>query len=213
MKIELFRRALVLVALVSLPAAAAEPLTLGSLFTDHAVLQRDMAVPVWGKAEPGRQVVVQFAGQEKRATADKDGRWTVKLDPMPLRPKGGRSPSRPTRTARRSTAQDVLVGEVWVCSGQSNMWWTVGLSNYGQATIAAAGDPQLRLFNASPRATDAPQESIGGQWLRRCAGQRARIFGRGLLFRTGAAARSESARRLDRIGRRRNRGRSLDATG
>ncbi len=75
--------AMAVVALLSHALQAAEPLTVGSLFTDHAVLQRDMVVPVWGKAEPGREVVVQFAGQEKQATADKDGRLDVaKLDPM-----------------------------------------------------------------------------------------------------------------------------------
>ena len=150
---------------MSLPAAAAEPLTLGSLFTDHAVLQRDTSIPVWGKAEPGRQVVVQFAGQEKRATTDKDGRWTLKLDPIGASADGQTLTVKTDPEGETLTRGDVLVGEVWVCSGQSNMAWNVASSNYGQATIAGAGDAQLRLFHAGSHATDAPQESIGGQWV------------------------------------------------
>ena len=137
MRIQLAAQALAVVALLSPSLRAAEPLTLGSLFTDHAVLQRDMAVPVWGKAEPGREVVVQFAGQEKRATADKDGRWMVKLDPMPASA-DGRTLTVKTDTGRRDARalQDVLVGEVWVCSGQSNMAW-----NVGGATMARRPSP------------------------------------------------------------------------
>ena len=81
MRIPLIARLLVVLGLFSAPLSAAEKLSLSSLFTDHAVLQRDIAVPVWGKAEPGLKVVVQFAGQEKPATADKDGKWSVSLVP------------------------------------------------------------------------------------------------------------------------------------
>ena len=69
---------LLVVGLVAGSLTAAERLTLGSLFTDHAVLQRDMPVAVWGQAEPEAKISVQFAGQEKQATADKSGRWLVK---------------------------------------------------------------------------------------------------------------------------------------
>ncbi len=143
---------------------AAEPLTLGSLFTDHAVFQRDIAVPVWGKAEPGCKVVVQFAGQEKPATADKDGRWMVKLDPMAASADGQTLTVKTESGAPTLTRQDVLVGEVWVCSGQSNMAFGLKDSVNGEAAIAAAGDAQLRLFAAGARAMDEPQESIGGRW-------------------------------------------------
>ena len=144
--------------------SAAEKLSLSSLFTDHAVLQRDTAVPVWGKAEPGLKVVVQFAGQEKPATADKDGKWSVKLDSLAASAEGRTLTVKAESGTESVARQDVLVGEVWVCSGQSNMGWTLKQSTGGDEAIAAAGDAQLRLFNASARAVDEPQDSIGGTW-------------------------------------------------
>jgi len=143
---------------------AAEKLTLASLFTNNAVLQREMPVPVWGWAEPNSKVVVQFAGQEKTATADKYGAWAVKLDPLATSAKGA------TRTVKAEPGTDslkrenILVGEVWVCSGQSNMGWPLKSSVGGPEAIKEAGDDQLRLFNASARAVDEPQTTIGGTW-------------------------------------------------
>lgn len=100
-------------------------LELGAPFTDGAVLQREMAVPVWGWTAPGGTVTVQFAGQSKTAKAGADGKWMVSLDPLKASfdaaelkvtdDKGG-----------AATVKDVLVGEVWMASGQSNMQWPVG---------------------------------------------------------------------------------------
>jgi len=100
--------------------AALEP---GSPFVDHAVLQRGMSAPVWGKAAPGAEVTVDFAGQSKACRADADGNWRVSLDPMEASREG-----RELRISACSggceetvSADDVLVGEVWLASGQSNM--------------------------------------------------------------------------------------------
>jgi sialate O-acetylesterase len=164
MRVRLVAHSFAIVVLSFSSLSAAEPLTLGSLFTDHAVFQRDIAVPVWGKAEPGRKVVVQFAGQEKEATSGKDGHWLVKLDPM------GASADGKTLTVKTEpgdtplTRQDVLIGEVWICSGQSNMAFGLKGADTGEAAIAAAGDAQLRLFAAGAKATDEPQETIAGAW-------------------------------------------------
>src|SRR5688572_16105940 len=108
-----------LVGLLAGSLNAAERLTLASLFTDHAVLQRGMPAPVWGEAPPEAKITVQFAGQEKQATADKSGRWSVKLDPLTENAKGEIL----TVKAGEETLslEDVVVGEVWICSGQSNM--------------------------------------------------------------------------------------------
>ena len=164
MRIQLIAPMLAVIALLGSSIQAAEKLSLSSLFTDHAVLQRDIAVPVWGKAEPGTKLVVQFGGQEKPGTADKDGKWSVKLDPLTASAEG-RTLTVKTDAGTESVArQDVLVGEVWVCSGQSNMGWTLKQSIGAEAAIKAAGDTQLRLFNASARAIDEPQTAIGGQW-------------------------------------------------
>ncbi len=142
---------------------AAQSLSLASPFTDHAVLQRDMLVPIWGHAEPGAKVDVQFAGQDKSAVADKDGRWMVRLDPMPASATG-QSLTAKTGDSPTIKRDDILVGEVWVCSGQSNMGFGLKGASNGEATIAAAGDAQLRLFNAQAHAVDEPQETIGGAW-------------------------------------------------
>ena len=164
MRIPLIARTLAVIALLSSSLGAAEPLSLNSLFTDHAVLQRDMAVPVWGKAEPGQKVVVQFAGQEKLATADKDGKWLVKLDPLPASAEPRVLTAESKIENQKSKITDVLVGEVWVCSGQSNMAFGLKGAIGGDEAIAAAGDAQLRLFAAAARAVDEPQDTIGGTW-------------------------------------------------
>ena len=125
MRIQLIVRTLAVIALLASSIQAAEKLSLNSLFTDHAVLQRDIAVPVWGKAEPGTMLVVQFAGQEKLATADKDGKWSVKLDPLTASAEGRELTVESKIENQKSKITDVLVGEVWVCSGQSNMGWAL----------------------------------------------------------------------------------------
>ena len=167
MRIHLLTHVMTLAALVgsgltSVNVHAAEPLRLASVFTDNAVLQRGQAVPVWGKGEPGQAVVVAFAGQEKSATVDKDGRWMTRLDALAASAKGQTLTANSGREA--VAIGNVLIGEVWVCSGQSNMAFGLGGSVNGKATIEAAGDDQLRLFNARAQATDEPQDSIGGSW-------------------------------------------------
>ncbi len=157
-----FLAALALVSALAPALSAAEKLKLASAFTDHAVLQRDLAVPVWGKAEPGTKLTVTFAGQEKPATADKDGKWLVRLDPLAASAEGRELSVKSESEA--AAIKDVLVGEVWLCSGQSNMGWPLSASLGGDEAIKTAGDAQLRLFNAQARAIDTPQESIGGAW-------------------------------------------------
>lgn len=143
------------------PATAT--LTLATLFTDHAVLQRDMLLPVWGKAAPGDKVTVQFAAQEKTATADKDGRWSLKLDPLQASSEGRTL----TVTAgdNKLTRNDILVGEVWLCSGQSNMGFALSRDDQGPETAKAAGDAQLRLFNTPGLGRDEPLEMTNAVWM------------------------------------------------
>jgi len=144
--------------------SAAERLSLASPFTDHAVLQRDTAVPIWGRAEPGRKITVLFANQEKQTETDKAGRWLVTLDPLSASAESRTLTVKSDADDAPLTRQDLLVGEVWICSGQSNMAFGLSSSVNGPEAIAAAGDSQLRLFNAHARAIDEPQETIGGTW-------------------------------------------------
>lgn len=107
------------------PAVFAE-LKLPAMFTDGAVLQQGMAVPVWGWADPGAEVKVTFAGQTQTAKASADGKWSVKLDKL----KANKTGSELTVSSGGDSlsVKDVLVGEVWMCSGQSNMEWPIRAS-------------------------------------------------------------------------------------
>jgi len=108
--------------------ALSTELALAPIFSDHMVLQRDMPVPVWGTADAGTEVIVEFAGQKKSATADSSNHWKILLDPMEVSSK----PRTMTVSYNRESGiinrqlSNVLVGEVWVCSGQSNMYWPLG---------------------------------------------------------------------------------------
>src|SRR6185369_5215453 len=125
--------------------AAREPkaeLKLHALFSDGMVLQSDFACPIWGTVEPGEEVSVSIAGQKKTAKAGADGKWSLKLDPLGV---GG--PHELTVAGRNSiTVRDVLVGEVWICSGQSNMEWVVNGSNNADQEKAGATFPKIRHF-------------------------------------------------------------------
>jgi sialate O-acetylesterase len=142
------------------PAAAVvrTQLTLPRVFSDNMVLQRDRPVPVWGWAPSGEKVTVAFAGQTKTATADTEGKWTVTLDPLPGCKEGREltvtstlnpPPSTPNPAPSTLRIQNVLVGEVWLCSGQSNMEWLLSKALNAEAEIAAADHPLIRHFRGS----------------------------------------------------------------
>ena len=119
---------------------------LPDVISHSMVLQRDVPVPVWGKAEPGEAVTVRFAGQTKRTTTDSKGNWRVDLDPL----RANATPSTMTINGRNGIElKDILVGEVWLVSGQSNMQWGLIQSNDGNAAVANARHPTIRLFNVS----------------------------------------------------------------
>jgi sialate O-acetylesterase len=129
------------------------------LFCDGAVLQREIEVPVWGTAREGERVTVQFQGQEV-ATIAKNGRWLVRLKPL----KSG-GPFVMTITGENTvTIANVLVGEVWVGSGQSNMAFQLARATNSRAAIAAADDPQLRFFFVPHLTADEPQVNVTGDW-------------------------------------------------
>jgi len=160
----LARTCLALLALTgpALPVvAAADPLPLlHPLFSDHVVLQRDAPVPVWGWAATGSRATVRFAGQEARADAAADGRWAVRLDPMPASavPREMRVTIEDASGTRSLAVADVLVGDVWLCSGQSNMEFALAHASGGSAEAAAARAPGIRLFTTARTAAGRPLE-------------------------------------------------------
>jgi sialate O-acetylesterase len=142
--------------------SALEPradLKLHGLFTDGLVLQRDVPCPVWGTAAPGDTVLVALAAQKKSTKAGGDGRWSLRLDPMPA---GG--PFELTASvSSRITIRDVLVGEVWLASGGSNMEMPLKDTKIAQ-TDADDSIGQLRFFVVPPGSAEAPQKDLSGAW-------------------------------------------------
>ena len=123
-------------------AGAGKPF-LHPLFTDHMVLQRDVATTVWGWTQPGKEVTVTLAGRRATGVADAQGKWLVRLGASPA---GG--PHTMTVTGPQTVeVRDVLLGDVWLCSGQSNMQMSVGGSMNAKAEIAAATHPRIRFFS------------------------------------------------------------------
>lgn len=126
------------------PAAdtpATKPSLLGPLFVEHAVLQRDRPLPVWGEAAPGEAVTVTLAGATVTALADPKGQWQAVL---PTQPAGGPHVLSARTATREQSVADVRIGDVWLCSGQSNMQWNVRASLNGRAEIAASANENIR---------------------------------------------------------------------
>lgn len=132
------------------------------LFSDHMVFPRDVEAPVWGWTMPFGSVTVSFAGRTAQADADDQGRWKAVLGPFPA----SAEPQVMTVTAAgdERTIRDVLVGDVWLCSGQSNMEWPVSKSADAEKELAAANHPGLRLFTVPKKIAFAPQEHFESAW-------------------------------------------------
>ena len=134
---------------------------LAGLFQDHVVLQRGRPVPVWGRAEPGERITVKFEQQTAATTAPADGHWIVYLEPLEAR-------SEPTElivSGRNTiTVADIVVGEVWLCSGQSNMALTVSQAHRAREEMASARFPLIREFKVPRVVAAEPQESLAGEW-------------------------------------------------
>lgn len=146
--------------LICVASAACADVKLPGVFSDHMVLQRDAALPVWGWAEPGEKVSVSLAGQTQTATADAAGKWALRLDalgaggPHVLKVEGNNA----------LEISDVMLGEVWLCSGQSNMAMSVGGSANRDAEIAEAKYPGIRMMTVDRVPAETPQNDCQGDW-------------------------------------------------
>lgn len=129
---------------------------LPQIFGDHMVLQRDQPIAIWGRSSPGEQVTVQFNKQTRKARADKNGKWKVTLNPVPA----GGPYVLTVRGKNTITFSDVLVGEVWICSGQSNMAWTVQRSMDAKQEIAEANYPRIRHIKIPTAIAATPQDDV-----------------------------------------------------
>ena len=131
-----------------------------AIFGSHMVLQRDQKDRVWGWAEPGEEVTVKIAGQSQTAKAGPDGSWQVMLEPM----QAGGPHVLSIQGKNTIEFDDVLVGEVWICSGQSNMQWPVAVANNADLEIASAKYPIIRLITVPNFGTQEPQKDFRGAW-------------------------------------------------
>jgi sialate O-acetylesterase len=147
--------------LVALTAPMFANVTLAPLFRDGAVLQREQPLPVWGRAVPGEAVHVRFHAQSAEATAGANGTWRVTLAPEPASAEPAELVVTATNTLR---VRDVLVGDVWLCSGQSNMEFRVAQANNAEREIAAANFPLLRQFKVPHLVAEQPAADCPGEW-------------------------------------------------
>lgn len=145
--------------------SAANALELHPLVTNHGVLQQELSVPICGSADPDAEVTVSFAGQEHTTKADEEGIWILTLDPLTASAEGRTL----TVSSGDTTVEviDLLVGEVWVASGQSNMAWTVERSFSYEETVAAADEGRfenVRLFKVPVDGADEPRSHVDAAW-------------------------------------------------
>jgi sialate O-acetylesterase len=134
---------------------------LAAAFSDHAVLQQDMPVPVWGWADAGEAITVEFAGQRQTATADATGRWQVRLKPLAA----SEEPRDLVVTGSGTlTIRDVVVGEVWLASGQSNMGSPLSSVDNAATVLPEASDPLLRFFTVVKATAAEPLADVKGAW-------------------------------------------------
>lgn len=158
---KLFLLALVLCATPLLNIRARAEIHVPSIIGDNMVLQQGPNTRIWGTAQPAERVSAKFAGQTVTAVADSQGRWQILLGPIKA---GG--PYVLTITGSNTlTFNNVLVGDVWICSGQSNMEWPLVNSTNATEAIAQANYPEIRLFTVQKNTATSPLEDVKGRWV------------------------------------------------
>jgi sialate O-acetylesterase len=165
---------IILLAVFPLTARVDAEVRLPTVFGDHMVLQRNHPLPIWGWAAPGESLTVTLANETRRTTADPSGKWLVKFAPR----QANNQPITLTVSASNTiTLTDILIGEVWLCSGQSNMHWPLKKAVNSEVEAASANLPKLRLlnlrgnpypdnreFDEQELANCAPEKYLTGSW-------------------------------------------------
>ena len=185
---KIFTRIL-LAGVVALAPRVVADVKLPAIFSDHMVLQAGTQVPVWGWAAAGEEVTVAIAGQTKKVTAGQDGKWLVKLAALTA----GAPVTLTVKGQNIITINDVLIGDVWLCSGQSNMAMGVsGAKDFAQEKMAA-NFPRIRAFQVSSGPAPVPRDECAGHWVVCSANTvggfsaTAYFFGREIHQKTGGA--------------------------
>lgn len=159
-------------------------LEMPSIFGDGMVLQREKPALVWGWAAPATKIDISFAAQSHSTQADPAGRWEIQLDPLPASSKP-QSMTVTSSTDGKRVFTDVLVGEVWILAGQSNMGWPLRDCDGGEDAASGADFPWLRVFNQAPNAgaADEPARDVrGGKWITCQPANAGQISGVGFFF-------------------------------
>jgi sialate O-acetylesterase len=157
-------KTLLFIALLIVSPAVFGELQLASVFSDSMVLQRGKPVPVWGTGAPGEKVLVEFSGQSKSTVADADGKWRVNLDSLPV----SKKPQVLYYSSienQKLEIKNVVVGDVWLCSGQSNMKWNLEGTLEAQEMIQAADLPNLRLLQVPKNIQSQPESGFRASWV------------------------------------------------
>lgn len=170
-------------ALLLTPFAAlhAADFKVAAVFSDHMVLQRDKPVPIWGWGDAGEKVTVEFGGQKKLATAGQDGKWMAKLDALPASAEGRALSVTSDKPEHKAEFKDVLVGEVWLGSGQSNMAFLVRNARDADKEMAASNLPLIRGFKEESAGAKTPQADGKGKWVV-CSPESVGTFSAALFF-------------------------------
>ena len=199
------RHAASLIVFCLVPVAAWADVKPMSLFSDNMVLQRDMPLRIWGMASPGEQVAIALGDTSVKASADAQGRWAAMLPP---RPAGG--PLEMTISGRNTvTIKNVLVGEVWLASGQSNMDMKLPRADGGPEAVCEAADPALRFFTAGLTLAAEPARDVRGGWRVSTPQDAPEWYAAAYFFAREApphAGRGSASSRPRKVGRRPRRG-------
>lgn len=140
---------------------AAAPV-LNPLFSDGAVLQRNRPLPVWGQADPGENVTVTLGQEQAQTKADGEGNWRVEFSAQKT---GGPFVLIAKTPSGMAQSQDVMIGDVWLCTGQSNMYWSMSKSLDAKAALKQVNNPSLRLFTVRRAASTTPKTKVQGFWM------------------------------------------------
>lgn len=160
------RKLLLLIALLGTGNLALAQLRLPRVFSDHMILQRTKPIPVWGSAKAGERITIEFGGQRYHTITGRDGKWRVQMAAMNAGGPYVMSVFGEESTQEALTFKDILIGDVWIASGQSNMEWQVSQSQNAEQEIKNANYPAIRFFNVPHAKQVVPQDTLAaGSWV------------------------------------------------
>lgn len=156
------RKIILLICFVSISMLTLQAeVKLPHIFSDNMLIQRDKPIHIWGWADQNEEVEITFNGHSKKSKADKNGKWNLELSPMKF---GGPYVLTVKGQNNTITLNNILIGDVWLCSGQSNMEWTVKDVNNAGMEISSAYYPEIRSFDVVKDMSTTPKDNLNGQW-------------------------------------------------